>query len=144
MKTLGCALGLILFSTLIMAAPFEGLKHQQWMNRLILYTVDAEGMSYLGRDVLRHLEALEERDLLLVHLGDGGTKSLPRHLALDAAAIHSLVEQLGADVGRTELILIGKDGTVKERIERIDFAHLFAVIDGMPMRRAERRRAEHP
>ena len=38
-----------------------------------------------------------------------------------------------------EVFLIGLDGGVKARTGRLDFEMLYALIDAMPMRRAEQR-----
>ncbi|MFT7044118.1 MAG: hypothetical protein ACJAW7_002885 [Candidatus Azotimanducaceae bacterium] len=40
-------------------------------------------------------------------------------------------------VGQGDVILIGKDGGIKSRLERIDLAQIFSEIDAMPMRRFE-------
>jgi hypothetical protein len=40
-------------------------------------------------------------------------------------------------VGQGEVVLIGKDGGIKSRLDRVDLAQIFSKIDAMPMRRFE-------
>jgi hypothetical protein len=50
---------------------------------------------------------------------------------------------LQPDVGALTTVLIGKDGSVKARYNAApSLDELFALIDGMPMRRAELRSRE--
>lgn len=79
------------------------------------------------------------RDLRIVHLiGSRGGRVAGR--PLDGAAVRDLREEWSASGRRFEVLLVGKDGTVKERFEApVDGQSIYALIDAMPMRKAELR-----
>lgn len=103
----------------------EGLK---WEKRVVLLYARESGrakrkaqMGILESD----REGLEERDIVVFSI----TGSAP-----------SLRASYGA-VGEFTFVLVGKDGTVKLRdTAEVSRKALYALIDGMPMRRAEMRR----
>jgi hypothetical protein len=122
-----------------MAETLDPLKSHRWQNRIILHTTDAESTDALTNALERYEKEIKNRDLVFVDLETVTAKPRKHHLELDMGSIKSLRKTLNATPGKTELILLGKDGGIKERIDRIDLKHLFAVIDQMPMRRAEMR-----
>lgn len=133
------ALGLLTFPL----SAMEILEPYLWKYRLILYTVDPEDAGKLRKSIENEAEALRERDLRLIAINgipevESGEDGFP-HLAVDREDRTVLAETLEFRKGRNEFVLIGKDGGVKERIDRIDFDYLFRAIDRMPMRRAEMR-----
>ncbi len=83
--------------------------------------------------------ALAERQVVMftVVAGRGKREGVP----LDAAATAALLAGLGlrAD-GPAVTLLVGKDGGVKLRRDRLPIAEILAAIDRMPMRREEMRR----
>lgn len=85
------------------------------------------------------LEELAARDLRVVHLlGDRATLVGGQELGRDAT--RALRARWKLDVDEWGCALVGKDGGVKERWSApIDPEDAFALIDRMPMRRAERR-----
>ncbi len=93
---------------------FGDLSQYQWKNRILLITSPSESDN-LYRDqaasLLKVYPGLLERDLIvLTRFGEA----------------------------KFSVTLIGKDGGVKlQREELLSTAELFAVIDAMPMRRAE-------
>lgn len=118
----------------------QTLKEYRWNNRLLVIS-DPEKNTNLEAQQLQLLAknpaALEERDLLIVKIeNDSIYKVLNRdqNLILDPSGIKSLKR----DHAAFSILLIGLDGGIKLRqntpITRED---LFALIDGMPMRRAE-------
>ena len=116
--------------------PLEPLR---WENRVILYTLAEEDRKAFAEAVAEHRAGLGERHLVLI----GDAAALPDKGpdgGISGAEREWLREHYAMDAGVTELLLIGKDGGVKERIDRVDFPFLFAAIDRMPMRRAEMRR----
>ena len=82
---------------------------------------------------------MRDRDLLVVELKDGALRlngeisERPRH--------DDVLNYFGLDPNQLAVILVGKDGTVKLREEHsVDPLAIFALIDTMPMRRAEMKR----
>lgn len=121
-----------------MAGPLDSFR---WKNRLLL--VHAETPE-AAKAFIAELEAaagdVEERDLLWF-IAD------PENLYTN----HAAPPQGGARERLRDLImaqelpgecvsLVGKDGGIKARYDRLDLAAVFVRIDGMPMRRAEMNR----
>jgi len=107
---------------------FESLKDHRWKHRIIAYTLSDKDIILFKQVSAKHALAIKERDLILISLSDESQKAL--------------AENLHANIGKTELFLIGKDGGLKERIDRLDLVYLFNLIDQMPMRQGEMRRAD--
>ncbi|MEO0469465.1 MAG: DUF4174 domain-containing protein [Bacteroidota bacterium] len=105
----------------------QNLSQYQWENRLLvcLLAEGSEEMLHIQEEKLSACEAgLKDRQLLLQKVYPQQTLYRKLHRA-DAF----------------EILLIGLDGGVKARwSEPIDCEEVFALIDGMPMRRAELRR----
>jgi hypothetical protein len=145
-------LTLALLSVVMLASPLSAgadpdpLSAYRWTNRLlVLYVPDTES----GRATLAtfraslddRMEDLRARDLLIVAVGD-----LPRPgdalrpaIELGGPERSDVRRRLGLHGRSAELVLIGKDGGVKSRQSEgaFDLERLFALIDSMPMRRAE-------
>ncbi len=81
----------------------------------------------------------QERDLKLVEVLAVGASRVDGQ-PMTAASAARLRQQFGIDSDAFAVILIGKDGTEKQR-ERapIEPVALFRTIDAMPMRQQERR-----
>lgn len=144
--TLALLAAMMLWSPLSARVDADPLLAYRWTHRLlILYVPDTEP----GRATLEafrtslddRMEDVRARDLLVVPVGD-----LPRPgdtlrpaVALGAADRQDVRRRLGLQGRDAQLVLIGKDGGVKARHSEgvFDLAGLFALIDGMPMRRAE-------
>ena len=81
---------------------------------------------------------LRDRDLLVFYLfpNEGRVGDEP----LSGEKVTSLRERYGVAEDDFTVILTGKDGTAKERLEGpIEPADLFGTIDAMPMRQREMR-----
>lgn len=134
---------LILHPFLMTAEPssekLTDLRALQWTNRVLL--VFAENGSN-GEELFEELEArqseIDERDLLWFVLSDNGVKTnYPQ--ALSETFADSVRKRHASGTGKLEVVLIGKDGGVKGRYDRVDLPMVFARIDSMPMRQAEMR-----
>lgn len=81
----------------------------------------------------------DDRDLKLVQiLGTGESQVDGR--SLNSASAERLRQQFGFTPEAFAVILVGKDGTEKQRSQTpIDLAMLFHTIDAMPMRQQEMR-----
>ncbi len=86
--------------------------------------------------------AVAERDLLVARVAAAGGSLGSRALAPGEA--RELRQRFRVMPDDAVVILVGKDGGEKARSESPDLAGLFALIDGMPMRRAEMRERGSP
>jgi hypothetical protein len=114
------------FVFLIMSASLHAtpLADYRWKNRLVLWqSASAEFRAELVRTWEAVAAECAERDVLVLRI-----------------ETPELREAVGVPVGDTVVLLVGKDGGVKERWSRaVAPEEVFALIDEMPMRRAERR-----
>ncbi len=82
--------------------------------------------------------ALAERQVVVFRVigGQGTREGRP----LDPAATEAFLAALGVRAsGPATILLVGKDGGVKLRGDRLRLDDILAAIDAMPMRRQERR-----
>ena len=111
----------------------------QWQNRLLL--VFAPSPEYKEVKTQQQLfegqEAeLKDRDLLVAYLF--GEEGRIENITLSAEDVTTLRERYGVGENDFIVLLIGKDGTAKERLEEpMRPADLFETIDAMPMRQRE-------
>lgn len=120
----------------------QDLSQYRWQNRLIVLQASAEGedicqqqLQVLEEDV----EGLMERKLIVVQLAESESRiHLPKPLPLELNEKDQ--KRFRASGKPFSFILIGLDGGVKLRShELVSREYLYALIDGMPMRRAELR-----
>jgi hypothetical protein len=128
-------------------ASLHSLEPYRWDYRLVLYTLAAEDAAAFEQRLRTLSDGIAERDVRFINLNRPGAKTdlpeaktdeaPPYHLAVGADAARQLRSALDLAPGSTQMVLIGKDGGQKERLEAIDLEQFFAAIDRMPMRRAE-------
>lgn len=110
-------------------------------NRLLLvFAPSPQDGRYLEQTRLFHglEEALDDRDLLVFYLFRTGGRLRDQNLEPETA--ETLRDEFNASPDAFTVVLVGKDGTEKERSQTpIDPAGLFTTIDQMPMRRRELR-----
>jgi len=125
----------------------DPLSQYRWTHRLLVIDVpDTESgrstMAALLAAIEQDVPALRDRDLLIVPVGD-----LPRAgqvlrptVDLEPSQRAVVRRRLGLQGPESQLVLIGKDGGVKARQSgAFDLPGALALIDTMPMRRAERK-----
>ena len=84
---------------------------------------------------------LKDRDLLVVYLFPAEGRIEDKTLSAEDTT--SLRERYGVEKDDFIVVLVGKDGTAKERLEEpMKPADLFAMVDAMPMRQREMREGE--
>lgn len=139
----------IFFLPILFAFPLSGaaqLEQHRWQDRLILLFADAESQDTLEKQLQLLNEdtaGLADRDLLLYTLSAQVAEG-PKGESLSPQKINALHARYNPDDKTFLFILIGKDGGVKLRAEQpVARERLYALIDGMPMRRAEMRRRKH-
>jgi hypothetical protein len=118
------------------------LIHYQWQHRVLLVFAPSTGSA----DYRQQMQAWQadmagtsDRDLKLVQiLGTGESQVDGR--SLSSASVERLRQQFEIPPEEFTAILVGKDGTEKQRSQTpIDLAVLFRTIDSMPMRQREMR-----
>lgn len=127
----------------------DPLARYRWTHRLLVIDVPDTASGRATLEALRgvldaRIDEVRDRDLLVVPVGDlpQAARSLQPAVDLGAADRRTVRARLGLQGQPAQLVLIGKDGGVKARQSEgaFDLAEVFALIDGMPMRRAETRR----
>ena len=110
---------------------------------MLVFTETAPGAGLQRSLFDGHGEGLLDRNLLLIEVGqdetalvNSGASDLP-----DAAAFRARFE---LPLDAFEVVLVGKDGGVKERrTQALNPDELWAIIDAMPMRIDEMRRNQN-
>ncbi len=119
------------------------LNEYQWQNRLILVFNDSDSEVQAQKQLDKFAgltPELQERDLLIFRIDDSQVSNGLDSKVTDIEAA-SLRKSFDIDIEEFAVLLIGKDGGVKLRSEQVvSSQELFALIDGMPMRRSEIRR----
>ncbi len=123
----------------------EGLKPFAWKNRVLLIFADRNGaqVEQQRRLVEEEQAALAERDMVVLLIS--GETVEPLYGAARGLSAAALRRAAGVRTQQSgfEAVLIGKDGGVKLREQSpVSADALFELIDTMPMRAGERRRAE--
>lgn len=116
------------------------LSDYQWQNRVMLIFAPAEQSSAYQQQRQQwqsHTEDSRDRDLKLVEvLGTGGSQA--DGSPITAASAERLRQQFGVTQEDFAVILVGKDGTEKQRESSpVDPTVFFRTIDTMPMRQQE-------
>ncbi len=118
------------------------LTQYRWQHRVVLVFAPSE-RSPAYQQQLQAWQAnsagIQDRDLKLVKvLGTGESQADGQPISPAAAA--RLRQQFDIALEEFAVILVGKDGTEKQRQQApIDLTELFSTIDAMPMRQQEMR-----
>lgn len=133
----------LLFTACVMKQNAQSLFTESllWKNRVVLvFAPSTNHQDYNAQfnQYKNHKAAWEERDLVFYTI-------LPDQIINgNLQIVHNnqaakLREQYGIESGQVTFVLLGKDGGVKlkEVNKQVDNQQLFALIDGMPMRRQE-------
>ena len=116
----------------------------RWESRVLVFSASSpNSVGYRRQEQLlnRSKKGIKERDLIIYRLYDDhwldhNNNVLSNHQALAIRKAYQIPE------GKFQVILIGKDGTVKMRKEDIvSTREIFSLIDSMPMRKSEMRRS---
>lgn len=118
------------------------LSDHQWQHRIVLIFAPSE-RSPAYQQQIQAWQADEvgvrDRDLKLVEVLGTGESRVDGQFMTSASA-ESLRRQFGVTVEEFVVILVGKDGTEKQRSGTpVTLAMLFRTIDAMPMRQQEMR-----
>lgn len=138
----------ILIIALFACRPVAGddidfdLDQARWVHRVLVLAAiseDQRDLQEMTDAIAMRLCELVNRDLITVVITDGSTARLDGR-RLDAGSTQRLLSRLPLRRDANfEMLLIGKDGGIKQRwTQAVPPEDIFALIDGMPMRQAER------
>jgi hypothetical protein len=116
------------------------LGDYRWESRPLLVFAPGESDPRLV-ETLSRIEATRcdftNRDMVLGVVVSEGNSTLDGH-AVDADEARRLMSQFAIGENAFSVVLIGKDGGEKWRVDDIpDLRRIYAVVDGMPMRSRE-------
>ncbi len=118
------------------------LSDYQWQHRILLvFAPSPDSSQYRQQMQAWQTDAAGtgDRDLKLVQILGTGENQVDGR-SINSASAERLRQQFGIPPEKFAVILIGKDGTEKQRSQtRVDLAMLFRTIDAMPMRQQEMR-----
>lgn len=118
------------------------LRDQQWQHRVLLVFAPSEQSPVYQQQRQAwqsRTEAMEERDLKLVEVLAIADSRVDGQL-ISSASADRLRDQFRIAPEAFAVILIGKDGTEKQRFSQpVDLSRIFSTIDAMPMRQQEMR-----
>jgi len=121
-------------------AAATDLGDYRWDRRPLLVFAPTNGDPRLV-ETLSRIEAtrcdFDGRDMVLGQVVANGTSTLDGQV-VDAEQSRRLATRFGIGDGAFAVLLIGKDGGEKWRVDQVpDLRTVYAVIDGMPMRTRE-------
>ena len=129
----------ILLLLLAMSFPLSAnpLEKYLWKNRILVVLSEGKN-STLNQQLLKNREALTDRDLIVINLTTEKVKLVDQVRPTNEERIALLKKFKISKAESPTFILIGKDGGEKSRqTEALDLEKIFALIDTMPMRKAE-------
>ena len=109
------------------------LSSLQWKNRLVVVN-DVQNEGRVLALFEKNTSEINNRDIVwFIFKGNQAFTNYPGKLSEDF--LDNTRERYR--VGQGEVVLIGKDGGAKSRLDRVDLETIFAEIDAMPMRQNE-------
>ncbi len=118
------------------------LSDRRWQHRIVLIFAPSELEPAYQQQMQQwkaHSEGIRERDLELVEVLEVGESRVDGQPISRLSAV-SLRQQFGVTPEEFAVVLVGKDGTEKQREQApVDPTVLFRTIDAMPMRQQEMR-----
>ena len=132
----------LLFALDFIMLSAQPIDHHRWNDRLILiFNSEIDGPSIVRQmELFQNQEPeLQDRDLFIYQISPTGVKNPDGQT--DHKTAKWFYDRYGISKNTFQVLLIGKDGGEKLRADNpIAPEKIFALIDTMPMRRAEMRR----
>lgn len=116
-------------------AILSDLASLQWKNRIVIINEPEDEKDILA--VLdNHTAEIDDRDIIwFIFKQDRLLTSYPGKITEDFSGR----TRERYDTRRSKVTLVGKDGDIKSRYDRVDMEAIFSDIDAMPMRQYEMR-----
>ncbi len=120
---------------------FEDVR---WNNRLLVISGKDHDAKTQCEHVRAEAEGMLERDLIAID-ASGDTADLLAGARDDLPTARILRDRFSLPTDTFQVVLVGKDGEVKERrSDHFEIQELFRIIDAMPMRMQEMRERIDP
>lgn len=117
----------------------KDLQALQWANRIVLIFSEDPADDKLVEKLKANSEAVNERDIAWFVISKAAVlTNLDQPLAESFG--DRMMKQYAENSDDLQVLLIGKDGGLKNRYSQLDLQEIYARIDSMPMRQAEMRR----
>ena len=115
-------------------SSLENLNSLKWSNRIILVSSNGYPEQFISQLESRSSD-IDDRDIVwfLFHKDFIETN----YSGEIAQSFLTSIKSRYFENITTRVVLLGKDGGVKDVADELNLPELFALIDGMPMRRAE-------
>ncbi|MGK0187137.1 MAG: hypothetical protein ACI9R3_002923 [Verrucomicrobiales bacterium] len=136
---------LLLIATIHSAPAADPLSKYKWKHRLIVMHLPegesgAKAQKALKQAMRREKKGLSDRDLVVID-SSGAAPAVGGTVSQTANEAKAVRRQFGLKGLKPVFVLVGKDGSAKSRqVGTLDLGKFFALIDKMPMRRAEMKR----
>lgn len=132
---------LIMASFVVSADRLSSLKPFLWDNRLILINAGSDPIEMLEAK-LREVEfEINDRHIIWFIFSESAVVSNYQGEISDTLREAVAHRWSGARPAGQQVVLVGKDGGSKMRLNTLDLASIFITIDGMPMRQNEMRQS---
>lgn len=123
----------------------QDISAHRWQDRVLILLTDEQPSALVEEQVAifqKEEEGLRERRLVVYRISPTTwRKGLSSSAEARVTGSSNLYQRFNPDKKSFQLVLIGLDGGTKWRVDEVvSCADIFALIDGMPMRRAEMRR----
>ena len=106
----------------------------KWINRILVVINEKKFDFYEKYD--SHLQDFEERDFIIIHIK--GKNTFIKNTEMSKYFTKSVFEKINDQNNNKYLILIGKDGKVKNSYSsKVKIENIFYDVDRMPMRKYE-------
>ena len=139
--TLSILFSAALFSLLSANEP-NMIEDYRWSHRLVFIFTEAEKQPALVEKLTSEKRAINERDIRWFCWSPDRLETNEASLEDPESLLSGILNYRKKPDAATEVILVGKDGGVKWRTEKLALPEIFARIDRMPMRQAEMRAAQ--
>lgn len=116
------------------AYALESINELEWNSRVILVRTTSEPAGILN-DLKFFEQEIQDRHIDWFIFFDSKIKTNYQG-DLHEKLYSNTANQYFVDI-KTNVVLIGKDGTIKQRREQLDLQSIFELIDMMPMRQLE-------
>lgn len=121
----------------VVSSTKSGLEVYQWSNRLIVVFSHAHAMDTFVSQLEQFSSQIDERHIVWMVISSDSLRSNDPGLQNRAFDANKLIESYLSDGGYPQVLLIGKDGTLKNKSRELELDDIFSQIDQMPMRRRE-------
>lgn len=133
-------IALLLLTQLGMAdfTALNSINELRWERRVLLVFCEPDERPDIAFLLQQNMAGLAERDMTWFLVA--GDEILSNHEApLTAGLTEQWRERFAPLNSPVDVLLIGKDGGLKQRSEQLDMGAVFGTVDGMSMRRREMR-----